>query len=322
MELVDSKPFEKEQFIADMRTLTRAIGAGFKEDTIRAVMKTFEAEFQERPVQFKATTKPGDGLYYRILDSAPVNRTAHAYEAGLLPHHPQLLTLQRQILENCPGSFSAGVDCDAGYGMAKAWSFTGLTPIDRLCERVPSLPESVRELQDTLRQFGLNITYFVSSDFQNKTTNVYFEWDMQYRSEQWLQAFARALGTVVPSSAVCYDILATQANYGCVAITFSWEKGVPLRWCTYAPEIPYDDPQPAIHLPTLAPRLQALHQGPTMNDHPQYILAWAFSPKGEYVKLERGYARDVSYFLRFKMLVDIDRDKTRSIVLPRLKAAV
>jgi hypothetical protein len=322
MELIDSKPFETEQFIADMRVLTRSIGAGFKEDSIRAVLKTFKAEFQERPVQFKATTKPGDGLYYRILDSAPINRTAHAREAGLIGDHPQLLTLQSQILENCPGSFSAGIDCDSGFGMAKAWSFTGLTPIEALCQQVPSLPESVREVQDVLRHFGLDITYFVSSDFENQTTNVYFQWNMEYRTEQWLQSFAHALGTVIPSSATCYDILATQANYGCVAITFSWEKGQPLRWCTYAPEIPYDDPKPAIHLPTLAPRLEALHRGPTLNAQPQYILAWAFSPKGSYVKLERGYARDVSHFLRVKMLVDIDRDKTRSIVLPRLKAAV
>ncbi|WP_224245697.1 aromatic prenyltransferase [Hyalangium gracile] len=323
MELIDTQSFEEEQFITDMRQLTRGLGAGFKEDTIRAALKAFRTEFHERPVQFKATTKPGDGLYYRILDSEPINRTAVAREAGLVgPEHPQLLTLQSQILDTCPGSFSAGLDFDAGFGMAKAWSFTGCTPIERLCQRVPSLPDSVRNAQGLLRHFGLDTTYFVSSDFQHHTTNVYFGWDMELRTEQWLQSFAHAMGSVTPSSEVCYDILATQANYGCVALTFSWQQDKPLRWCTYAPEIPYDAPNPEIHLPALGRRLEVLHHAPTLNANPQYILAWAFSPNRAYVKLERGYARDVSYFLRVKMQVDIDRDKTRSIVLPRLKQAV
>jgi hypothetical protein len=30
MELIDSTPFEEERFIADMRKLTRDLGAGFK----------------------------------------------------------------------------------------------------------------------------------------------------------------------------------------------------------------------------------------------------------------------------------------------------
>jgi hypothetical protein len=105
-------------------------------------------------------------------------------------------------------------------------------------------------------------------------------------------------------------------------MTFSWEKDRPHRWCIYAPEIPYDDPKPVVHLPILGRRLKVLHHGPSLNVHPQYILAWAFSPHGEYVKLERSYSKDIRYFFSVKMQVDIDRDKTGSIVLPRLKEAV
>ncbi len=323
MDFIDSKPFETEQFIADTRTLAQAIGAGFQEDSIRAVLKTFQAEFHQFPIHFKVTTKPGDGLYYRILDSEPINRTAHAREAGLIGEDdPRLLDLQRQILETCPGSFSAGIDCDAGFGLSKAWSFTGRTPIEALCQQVPSLPDSVREMQDVLRHFGLGITDFVASDFQHKTTNVYVGWDTSSCSEQWLQALAQALGTVIPSSETCYDILAAQTNLGCLGITFAWEKDQPLRWCIYAPEIPYDDPQPAIHLPTLPPRLEALRRGPSLTVPSKYILGWAFSPTGEYIKLERGYAQDAGQFMRRKMQVDLDRDKAPAIVLPRRKTAV
>ena len=323
MELIDSRPFEKEQFIADMREITKALGAGFKENTLRAALEAFGPEFHQRPVQLKATSKPGDGLYYRILDSERIDRTAHAREAGLIgfENHP-LLTLQGELLATCPGSFSAGVDFDAGFGLAKAWSFTACTPIESLCQRVPSLPASVRAHVDLLRRFGLGITCFVSSDFQKRSTNVYFNWDMELRSEEWLQSFARATGTKVPSSSLCYDILATQTNYGCIAATFSWDSPELHRWATYAPEVPYDEPDSGIHLPFLGPRLEVLHHAPTLNAHPQYILSWAFGKTDWYLKLERGYARDVSYFLRYKMEVDISRDKTHSIVLPRLKAAV
>jgi hypothetical protein len=322
MELIDRRPFEKEQFISDMRETAQALGAGFKEDTLHAALEAFGPEFHQCPVQLKATSRPGDGLYYRILDSERIDRTAHARAAGLIGfnNHP-LLTLQGELLATCPGSFSAGVDFDAGFGLAKAWSFTAGTPIESLCQRVPSLPASVRAHVDLLRRFGMGMTTFVASDFQRRTTNVYFDWDMELRSEEWLQSFARATGTEVPSSSLCYDILATQLNTGCIAVTFSWDSQELNRWTTYAPDVPYEEPESGVHLPSLGPRLEVLRHAPTLNARPQYNLSWAFAETGWYLKLERGYARDVSHFMRSKMGLDIFRDKTLSIVLPRRKVA-
>jgi hypothetical protein len=111
----------------------------------------------------------------------------------------------------------------------------------------------------------------------------------------------------VPSDALCREILESQAASGGVGTTFSWERPGLLRWCLYSLEVPYGDGTfSRVPLPELPERLARFRAAaPTLNEAPQYNVAWSFGRAGEYVKLEKSYARDATFFLTREMGGDL-----------------
>jgi hypothetical protein len=287
---------------------------------VRKTLEVFAPEFHASPVQLKTTTKPNDGLFYRYFYLGPIDHAPRAREAGLLEsgNHP-VLTLQEEILATCPGSSRGGLDFDTNFGLAKLWTFThAATSVEELCRHVSAIPASVRAHLELFRHFGLERLSGVASDFRHHGMSLYFHWDLEFRTESWLRAFGQAVGGEVPSTSTCYDILATQRNFGALATTFTWDRPELLRWAPYSFEVPYDEPDEDMHRPALPPRLQVLHRAPTLNPQPQYNVSWSFGRAGAYMKLEKSYARDARYGMRRDTGADLSRDPARAIPLPRL----
>jgi hypothetical protein len=74
------------------------------------------------------------------------------------------------------------------------------------------------------------------------------------------------------------------------------------RWCLYGLNLPCGNPTPQFNLPPLPERLRQFQQvAPTLNESPQYNVAWSFGQAGFYTKLEKSYAKDADFFLTREM---------------------
>lgn len=302
-ERTDPLPYSPDRFLADLRTAAAAIDAPFREDVVRRTLEVFDAELRQCVVQTKATCRPNTGVYYRFFYKWARDLTALAQENGMLPlGHSPILDLQADVLANCRGATRAGLDLDTGYGLAKVWTFTGgPVPVGEVL-KLETMPESVRLQRDFFERFGLRHVFFVASDFQQNSMNVYFGLEDDCRDEKWLRAFVGATGGG-PSDPRAYEqMLRSLAVSAGVGTTFFWDRLEMGRWAIYALNVPCDDPRATLALPPLPPRLVKFREGtPTLNDKPQYNVAWSFGKAGFYTKLEKSYARDADYFLTVEM---------------------
>ena len=302
-ERIDPVPYEPEAFLADLRQAAEAIGAPFDEAMVRRTLEVFDAELRRCVVQLKATSRPGDGLYYRFFYKWERDLTEVARQAGILPPAaPPLLELQPQLLAGLPGSTRAGLDLDAGFGIAKIWTFTGgPVPVEALA-RYPAVPDSVRTHLPFFARHGLKHVFFTASDLQRNSMNVYFILEEDCRHEAWLRALVADTGGADASAEDYQRMVESLAVSAGVGFTFRWDQPELGRWCLYALNV---EPG-AAPLPDLPPRLARFPaQAPTLNEDPQFNVAWSFGPAGFYVKLEKSYARDADHFLTYEMGGDL-----------------
>lgn len=301
-ERMDAVPWSAAQMLRDLETAARQIEAPFCEATTRRILDVFAPEFSSCVVQLKAACKTGSGLYYRFFYPGPSDLTARALAANLLenPDSPNV-KLQAEILAKFPRATRAGLDFEAQFGLAKVWTFTGgPTPLREIL-KLENLPPSVREAAPFFAEFGLKHVFFVASDYQGDTMNVYFGWENGGRNIAWIRKMVEITGGAAPSEAICAEILATQAASGGVGFTFSWNKPGLQRWCLYSLEVP---PDARVTLPA---RLEKFREAPTLNACPQINLAWSFGGARSYMKMEKSYARDATFFLTNQMGGDLSR---------------
>jgi hypothetical protein len=304
-ERIDPISFSPDKLVSDLRSVSTHLGAPFAEDIVRRTVDVFEDEFRGCVVQMKAASKADTGVYYRFFYKGPLDLTRRAQDTGLVPPGDSpLVTLQPEILTKLPGATRAGLDFDAAAGLAKVWTFTGgPVPVDTFLGQIATVPDSVRAHRDFFRTHGMEHVFFTASDFESRTMNVYFGWQDEHRTAEWIRHLLEETGSSpVPDSCV-QDILQSQAVSGGIGTTFSWDSPHMLRWCLYSLDIPYEGPNPnQVRLPSLPPRLLEFRKGAaTHNDIPQYNVAWSFGQAGYYVKLEKSYARDATWFLTQQM---------------------
>ena len=301
-ERIDPIPYEPERFLDDLRKTAEAIQAPFEPAVTQKTLEVFDAELRRCVVQLKATCQPDAGVYYRFFYKWERDLTALAQEHGLIPRESSpIVDLQEQVLKNCPGATRAGLDLETSFGLAKVWTFTGgPTPIEQLL-RLPAIPESVHQHLDFFHRHGLRHVFFVASDFQQNSMNVYFGLEDDCRSETWIRTLAEETGETPDDEAISQMLSSLAVSVG-VGATFSWDAPEMGRWCLYGLNIPYDDALLTDSLPTLPERLQRFRQSaPSLNEAPQYNVAWSFGPAGLYTKLEKSYAKDADYFLTCEM---------------------
>jgi hypothetical protein len=307
VEQIDSIPYDPARFCRDLRHAASAIAAPFDEAKVRRSLEVFDAELRRCVVQMKATCKAGSGVYYRFFYKWERDLTARAQQHGMIPAgHAPIIDLQAEVLDGCRGATRAGLDFDTGFGLAKVWTFTGgPTSLDEML-RLPSIPDSVCRHRDFLLRHGLRHVFFVASDFQQDSMNVYFGLDDDCRNEAWLRRLVEATGGGPSDPAVYASMLASLAVSAGVGTTFAWDRPEMGRWCLYGLNLPLEDAAATAQLPPLSPRLARFRaEAPTLNRSPQYNVAWSFGRAGYYTKLEKSYARDATYFLTVEMGGDL-----------------
>lgn len=294
----DKAPFEAEQYLKDLATTARLIEADHDPAMCQKVVETFEQEFHRHVLQWKATDRPQDGLYYRFLSTDRDDLVERSLRAGLLnTTKTPLLELQRETLATFPEAVRSGVDFEAVHGLSKVWTYTTPKPLAEIL-KLKHLPDALRRSQNDLEQAGLNLVGFLASDFISETMNVYFAWHPEQRNRDWLQGMLSRSQERGPAESTFQDMLDSQDDISGIGMTFDWSSPHPLRWCVYCFAVPFHHQNPGVRIPTLSPRLQKLRdESPTLNHQSCYHMAWSYGPTGPYMKLEKNYAKDVDHFL-------------------------
>jgi len=298
----DSLSYDSARFLKDLHRAAAAIDAPIDSRIVQQTLDVFDAEFRRCVVQLKATCKPDTGVYYRFFYKWERDLTALAQQHGLLPKGScPIVDLQQQVLANCPGATRAGLDFDTSFGLAKVWTFTGgPTPIEALLA-LPAIPESVHAHLDVFQRHGLRHVFFVASDVQRNSMNIYFGLEDHCRSESWIRTLAQATGDTPDDEAISQMLSSLAVSTG-VGMTFRWDDSAMGRWCLYGLNVPYDPDHLPMNVPDLPDRLHAFRQAaPTLNEIPQYNVAWSFGIAGLYTKLEKSYCKDADYFLTQEM---------------------
>lgn len=307
VERIDAVAYDPERFLLDLKQAASAIEAPFDERAVRETLEVFDAEFRRCVVQLKATCKQGAGVYYRFFYKWERDLTALAQQHGLIPReHSPIVQLQQQVLDHFPGGTRAGLDFDTGFGLAKVWTFTGgPQPLSELL-KLPAIPDAVHQHAEFFARHGLRHVFFVASDFQQQSMNVYFGLEPDCRSEAWIRGLAEETGGAPRDPQIYAQMLSSLAVSTGVGATFRWDSPKMGRWCLYGLNVPCETPVPEINLPALPPRLRKFQQqAPTLNASPQYNVAWSFGAAGFYTKLEKSYAKDADYFLTCEMGGDL-----------------
>jgi len=302
-ERLDPVAYDPATFLEDLRTAANAIGGPFDAALVRRTLEVFDAELRRCVVQMKATCKANSGVYYRFFYKWERDLTTLAQEHGLIPPgHAPIIDLQADVLANCRGATRAGLDLETGFGLAKVWTYTGgPMPLDQVV-RLETMPRSVREHRAFFERHGMRHAFFVCSDYQQRSMNVYFGLEEDCRNETWLCDLVETTGGGPDDPAVYSAMLESLAVSAGIGTTFYWDRPEMGRWALYALNVPCEDPAACAALPPLPPRLQRFRdRALTLNGTPQYNVAWSFGKAGFYTKLEKSYARDADYFLTVEM---------------------
>lgn len=306
IESVDAVAYSSDRFLEDLRSTADARSTPFDDKGVRKVLDVFEDEMNRSVVQLKTTTKPGDGLYYRFFYKWENDLLDIARRNGLAaPGDGPVGRLQREALDAFSGSTQAGLDFEVGSGLAKVWTFTGVRPVEELFD-LPSVPASVRAHAEFFARHGLRRVFFVASDFQSETMNVYPIIEGDCRNGDWLRELVRATGGSFDGAPDADAMMNSLAPTGCLGMTFSWARPELHRWALYSLNVP-DGGRTAV-LPELPEQLDDFYQKtPTLNAAPQTNVAWSFGRAGFYTKLEKSYAKDANHFLTTEMGCDLRR---------------
>lgn len=300
---IDEIAYDSGRFLEDLRAAAECIEAPFDAQVVAKTLDVYEAEFQRCVVQLKATCRAGSGVYYRFFYKWERDLNELALRHGLVPaEKASSIDLQHQVLNRFPGATRAGLDFDTGFGLAKVWTFTG-GPVS-LAEvlDLPAVPKSVHRHADFFARHGLRHVFFVASDVQQDSMNVYFGLEEDCRNEAWIRKLAEETSGAPEDPRVYAQMVSSLAVSAGVGTTFRWDDDGMLRWCLYGLNMPYGDKAMETNCPPLPTRLARFQKfAPSLNAEPQINVAWSFGRAGYYTKLEKSYAKDADFFLTHEM---------------------
>jgi hypothetical protein len=314
-ERFDPVPLTTNRLFRDLRFTTGVLRVPFCATTTRRALEVFREEFETSVVQLKTEAKLGGRLFYRFLSNGPSDLTRRIQDARLIARErTPFLALQDEVLATFPRASRAGVDFEAESGLTKIWTFVGRVPLAEVL-RMRALPPGIQAHTDFLLRHELQDVCFVACDCRKRTLNVYFCWDLEQRTERWLQKMAAATGEKPLGADLVEDILGAQKVFGTVGLTFHWERSQLQRWCIYAPMVPYGQLlSPRVRLPKLPAFLERFRNtAPSLNECPDYVLGWSFGGVGAYLKMEKTYARDCAYCFATQMDVDLARPEPAAL---------
>lgn len=301
---MESKMFDPELFLRDLRVGSSAIGAPHDPSTNRRILEAFERESKEGVIQFRIGSPRGSAVNYRIGCLPKVDWLARLREADMVPETApmSLVDLLPELRGRHPSAY-LGADFDAAIGFQKVYlMFDRPIALSDLL-RVDGVPEVLRAQEGQLSRSGLSEVTIVAVDYRKASVNVYFVW--RDPTTAWLSRFAEAWGHGPVSEEVAREILAATPVHGSVATTWSARSPVPKRWCVYAIGLRYDDPtayEPGgplagYRLPPLHERFRRFDENTgSQTDAVAYGLGWSFGEPFTYLKYERSYTGDLARY--------------------------
>lgn len=294
MQYTENKlPFSRDAFLADLEAAARVAQAPCSIENTRKVLRVLDAELDRAPLGWKSNSRANRQLYYNIYNHRDVDLLGLIRDGGLIPAsylaHGQPAEIYALIAEDR----ADGADFNANGALCKIWTFTKMAPLDQLFAR-KHLPKALRAYEPVLRDHGLDCHFFLASDFEKHSMNVYVPWLPDQRNAQWVQSFASKTGGML-SDAALSQVLATSAFATGIGITFDWASEQPLRACFYAacpsPELPVFDAD------ARALREKLREDLPALRAEAAFYCSLSFGRAGEYVKFEKNYSGDMNHYI-------------------------
>ena len=288
--------FSPDQFLADIRTTTKALGVPYSEDTTRNILEAYATSFKEGAVLWRYTDRKGDPFNYRVYERRLVDMVAVAEESGLIAPNSALTTLVRIwcSLYDGPGTPEQSCDFDAEAGLVKTWVYLkGIRPLDDVLN-APGVPEQLRMHQATFHSLGLDFVRFVAVDYQKNTVNIYFRTRSPISAEQAASLTALA-GGYPPSEKQCSELEKYLNPKGfTISVTVALASGAISRVAFYALKLPIGA------FPEINDQLTDFFAtAPSRDTEEMNGIAWSFGQGDQtYVKAERSYTGGLVSLLR------------------------
>jgi hypothetical protein len=284
-------PYDSARFFHGIRDTAAAMAVPCDYASVRKTLDVFDAEINRSVVTLKATTKAGDGLYYRFIqykdgkDLIGIARRHGLFEFGDSP----ALALHREMLDKIPGAVQDGLDFNAGSGLAKVWFHFGrVRPIEELFD-LTSIPDALRAHAGFFARHGVRRYYYAGISFPEERMSIYPVIEPEFCNVDWLRRLAEETGSASDDAPGYAEIIASLEGGSCLGMTFKWSSSDINRWAVYAMNMPYLDAPAGATLPTLPPRLKTfLEHGAKINNRPQAHACWSFGRAGFYTKLAVG----------------------------------
>lgn len=282
--------FNSKTFMNHVKKLSELSGAGFSKDDVEKSFRVIEDRLfpESAPMGWKVTPGSIPRAYFNILNHKSLDFLRILKEEGLIPKMYLEDPKYQAAYKLLDGHLVDGADFNTNAGLCKVWAYTNMASLDSLL-RNPYLPESVRKYETTLRSFGLDKYFFLASDFEKNSMNVYFPWNEKQRNSEWVAGFSKSFGEGI-SDVALKGILETCDDTIGIGITFDWDSDEALRACFY--NTSPSESAPALDNETRKIREKIRNEMPVLIDNPSFFYNWSIGRGGEYIKIEKDYSGD------------------------------
>lgn len=289
----NTTPFHRDLFLEHMRSAAQLLNAPYSVENARKVLAALDSELDRAPLGWKSNSRSNRQLYYNIFNHRDIDLLKLIRDGGLIPAAYFPDGQPAPIYSLIADDRADGADFNADGALCKVWTYTKMAPLDHLFAR-KHIPSSLRSFEPVLRSHGLATYFFMASDFEKNSMNVYVPWLPEQRNAEWVQSFAGQAGGVL-SAAALHQVLVTSPFATGIGVTFDWSDERPLRACFYAA-------CPTADLPTISEEARALREKlrttlPTLRPEPSFYCSLSFGRAGEYVKFEKNYSGDVNHYI-------------------------
>jgi 4-hydroxyphenylpyruvate 3-dimethylallyltransferase len=279
--------FSRSVFLRDLKSTALALDAAYSVSVANRVIEAFPQNFHEGPVMWRATSRPGAAINYRVYQRRPMDTVVMAVSVGLLRAQNTMTRLASAMSARYPQATGIA-DFDSKRGLSKSWfSLASERPLAELLW-VPGIPEPVRRNGRQLREMGLYSVRHIAINYLEKTMNYHFP-VAGHLDERRCRELVALADAEPPSRTVLADMSRfIPADWFTFSVTMT-EHGEIKRVGFYALK-PVGDQWPA-----LSGRLVKFFQtAPSRDTEEVNTLAWSFGAGGlNYMKAERSYSGSV-----------------------------
>lgn len=289
----NTTPFNRDAFLEHMQSVSQLLSAPYSRENTQKVLGVLDSELDRAPLGWKSNSRINRQLYYNIYNHRDIDLLKMIRDGGLIPSSYFAGGQPADAYSVIADDRADGADFNANGALCKIWTYTKMASLDHLFAR-KHLPSSLRKFEPVFRSHGLGIYFFLASDFEKNSMNVYVPWLPDQRNEKWVQSFAGETGEKL-SPATLNQVLATSAFATGIGVTFDWSSDQPLRSCFYAA-------CPTPDLPAISEDARTLREKvrtglPTLRHEPFFYCSVSFGRGGEYVKFEKNYSGDMNYYI-------------------------